>query len=118
MRNEGFSLLEVLVALTIISTALVAVFRLQAQSLDLQAEAKFYTVAEQLAQGRLDGILAQNQLRIGTETGDFGQEFSGYTYRTEITSSATEGLNRVQVSVFSELAGRSRRLSLVSYVYR
>lgn len=118
MRREGFSLVEVLVAMTIIATALTAVFRLQAQSLDLQAEARFATVAGQLGQDRMARILAEDRLPAGTVSGDFGEDFPGYAYEADVSASAEEGLYRVQVRVFAEQAGRVRAMSLETHVYR
>ena len=52
-ESPGFTLLEVMVAISILAIALVAVFGSQSQSLSLANEAKFNTTAPFLAQSKM-----------------------------------------------------------------
>jgi len=117
--NSGFVLIEVVIALGLLSTALFAVFHLQAQNLDLQSEAYFETVARQLGQERLSRIAAEAPIREGASSGDFGEGFSGFSY--EQTVSRVLGFDRLfKVEVLITLeAGRGRReRDLETYLYR
>lgn len=61
MRNKGFTLLEVLVAMSIIATALVALLSLQSRSIKMVESAEMYEGARMLAErlmgeGELKGV--------------------------------------------------------------
>ena len=118
-QNSGFTLLEIVIALGLIATALMAVFRIQAQNLDLQAEAKFMTIANQLAQDRVARIQASATLSEGTTSGDCGEDYPNYTYREEISEVPDmEDLYKVSLSVFLERDVIVKDLSLVTYLFR
>jgi Tfp pilus assembly protein PilV len=112
--------LEVVIALALLATALMAVFRLQGQNLDLQAEARFVTVATQLAQNRIAQIQSSgDDLQEGTSTGDFGEDFPDYQYRQEIERVPDyEGLLKVTVSILREGEAGIKDLSAETYIYR
>jgi prepilin-type N-terminal cleavage/methylation domain-containing protein len=86
-RSRGFTLVEILVCLAVMAIAFVAVFRLQAQNLEIQREAGFISVAKYLAQGRLARIYAGGKMVPGTGSGDFSPDFPGLSYEE-----AREGL--------------------------
>ena len=118
-QNSGFTLLEIVIALGLIATALMAVFRIQAQNLDLQAEAKFMTIANQLAQDRVARIQASATLSEGTTSGDCGEDYPNYTYREEISEVPDmEDLYKVSLSVFLERDVTVKDLSLETYLFR
>ena len=52
-RDQGFTLLEVMVAMAIIAIAMTAVLNSQSQSISLASEAKFSTTATLLAQMKI-----------------------------------------------------------------
>lgn len=118
-QNSGFTLLEIVIALGLIATALMAVFRLQAQNLDLQSEAKFITVANQLARERIARIQASDTLSEGETSGDFGEDYPEYTYREEISEMPDmEELYKIRLSVLLEREVVVKNLSLETYLFR
>ncbi len=118
-QNSGFTLLEIVIALGLIATALMAVFRIQAQNLDLQSEAKFMTIANQLVQDRVARIQASTTLSEGTTSGDCGEDYPNYTYREEISEVPDmEDLYKVRLSVFLERDVVVKDLSLETYLFR
>ena len=115
---DGFTLLEIVVSMGLIAIALTAVFRLQASNLDIQAEARFVTVATQLAQERISRIRAMKTLAEGTMTGDFGESFPGFSFQEEITEVLNkENLFQVKVSIMLERSGTVSELTTVSFLY-
>ena len=58
--SGGFTLLEVLVAVAVTAIALLAVYRLQAQTIDLNYSIRFYAAAPLLAQDALARFEAEN----------------------------------------------------------
>jgi len=118
-QNRGFTLLEVVISMGLITIALLAVFRLQAQNLDLQSEAQFITLANHLAQDRMSQIQAGDELTEGSSSGDFGDDFPYFSYREEISEMPDlENLFKVKVSVFLDKKDATKDLSIETYLYR
>ena len=119
-HTGGFTLIEIIVAMAIITIALLGVFRLQAQNLDLQSEARFITTARLLAQDRMARIEAGETLEAGGNPSDeFGDRFPGFRYREEITPvSDTEHLFKVTVHIILEGEPETREFSTTTYLYR
>lgn len=118
-RNEGFTLLEIVIALGLIAVALLAVFHLQAQNLDLQSEAQFMTLARCLVQDRISQILCRESLAEGTDTGDMGEDFPDFTYQEEISEVPdVENLYKVKVGIILERERARKDLWLETYIYK
>jgi len=118
-KATGFSLLEVLIALGLMAIALLGIFHLQGQNLDLQHEGQFMTLATQLVRHRMAQIQSRATLDEGTDGGDFGEDFPGFAYREEIEAvPETAHLLRVRVSVFFEADKGKEGLQVETYVYR
>lgn len=83
-RDGGFTLLEVLVAMSIIAIAMTAVLSIQSQSISLASEAKFSTTAALLAQGKMAETEWANRLDLSSDSGDFGEDFPGYTWQVTV----------------------------------
>ncbi len=80
----GFTLLEVMVAMAIIAIALTAVLGSQSQSVSLASEAKFNTTAPLLAQSKIAEIEVAEQSDVAGGSGDFGEDFPGYTWELRV----------------------------------
>ncbi len=118
-QNNGFTLLEVVIALGLLTTALLAVFRLQAQNIDLQYEAQFVTIANQLARDRVARIQASGALTEGTASGDFGEAHPDFFYREEISRVPDmDTLYKIRLSVVLERGATVKDLSLETYLFR
>jgi prepilin-type N-terminal cleavage/methylation domain-containing protein len=118
-KDQGFTLLEIIICLGLIALVLVAVFHLEAQSLDLQSEAQFMTTANCLLQDRLSQIQALENIEEGNTTGDFGEDYPDYTYTQEVSEVPdTETLYKVKVAVILERDKDRKDLWLETYLYR
>ncbi len=84
-RQRGVTLLEVMVALGIVAIVLVAVYRLQMQSISMERIAQFHTQAPLLAQQLVAEIEFQGADLPDTDSGDFGDDFPGYTWTLQTT---------------------------------
>jgi len=80
--NGAFTLLEVMIAVSIIAIALVALFGSQSRSLSHATEAHFNIVAPMLASGKLAELEAADTAP-NNDDGDFGDEFPGYSWKVE-----------------------------------
>jgi len=80
----GFTLLEVMVAMSIIAIAMTAVLSSQSQSISLASEAKFSTTAALLAQSKMAETEWGNRLDLASDSGDFEEDFPGYTWQVKV----------------------------------
>ena len=83
-RDHGFTFLEVMVAVALLAIALTAVLGPQSQSVSLASEARFYTTAALLAQGKMAEIEAKDLGTLSSDSGDFGEDFPGYTWEVTV----------------------------------
>lgn len=90
-KNGGFTLLEVLVAISIIAISLTTLFSSQSASLSLAIESKFNTTAALLARE----VLAEYQSGVHQlidDEGDFGDDFPGFSWKVEVEEAQLEWL--------------------------
>ena len=89
-RPAGFTLLEVMIAVAIMSMALVAAIGSQSQSVSLATEAKFSTTATLLAQSKMADLEANATDDLFSDSGDFGEDFPGYRWESEVSDVTLE----------------------------
>jgi general secretion pathway protein I len=120
----GFTLLEVMIALSVISIALMALLGSQSQGLSLASESRFNTTASLLAQGKMADIEAVGDQRdLASDSGNFGDEFPDYAWEVSVNDVSFEGagkisdrLKRIDLEVFSISETRYRyRLRLYRF---
>jgi general secretion pathway protein I len=103
----GFTLLEVMIALSILAIVLLSVYRLHSQTIVLSIESRFTTQAPLLARSALARWEEPNRPQPATDQGDFGREFPGYRWEinaTEVISPSlgaeiSRDLKRIEVRV-------------------
>jgi len=110
--GHGFTLLEVLVALSIIAIVMVSVMRLQGQSIFLNETTRFYSIAPFLAQAKMADVRYDPSAFIGGGSGEFEDDFPGYKWAVEIEEKeiglegkSVMGLDAVTVTVTRESSG-------------
>ena len=91
----GFTLLEVMVSVAIMSIVLVSIYRLHSQSLTMNAEARFYTQAPMLAQSKLAEMGAGKDAGFTDGSGEFDENFPGYTWRVSVEDVEIEALGEI-----------------------
>ena len=94
-RAFGFTLLEVMVALAVMSIVLVSVYRMHSQSLAMNTAARFYTQAPMLAQSKMVEVETLSSSAFPEDSGDFGEQFPGYGWKASITDITSEVLGEV-----------------------
>lgn len=94
-NNRAFTLLEVMIAVSIIAIALVALFGSQSRSLSHATEANFNIIASMLASGKLAELQGVNDAPNNDE-GDFGEEFQGYTWKVETDNATFDGVDSLE----------------------
>jgi len=103
-RSRGFTLLEVMIAVAVLTIALAAVLGLQSRSLTLASESRFQTTAALLAQGKMAEVAVAGMGDLTSDSGDFGDVFSGYAWRLSVQNADLPGLLKMK--------GRLKRIDL------
>ena len=76
--------------MAIIAIAMTAVLNSQSQSISLASEAKFSTTATLLAQMKIAEISRGNPKDLTSDSGDFGEDFPGYTWEVRVENVAAD----------------------------
>jgi len=105
-RWRGFTFLEIMVALAILSIVLTAVYRMQSQTISMNTEKQFLTLAPLLGAGKL-AQLESTAMKDGADgTGDFGEDYPGYRWHlsvepvtSELFSDTASGLVHIDMAV-------------------
>ena len=91
----GFTLLEVMIALAVMSIVLVSVYRMHSQSLTMNTAARFYTLAPLLAQNKMAELETLSSGGFPDDSGDFGEQYPGYSWRASLADVSSEVLGEV-----------------------
>ena len=100
-HQHGFTLLEVMVALTVASLSLFAVLASVSQMVDTSTTIRDRTYASWIAQNQLAEMRLQNEsAEVGEASGEV--DFANLEWRWEaaISETGVENLHRVEVDVF------------------
>ena len=123
--RSGFTLIEVLLAVVILTTGISIVFRGFTTGLRAASLAQKETTAVMLAQMKVADveIEAEEGLVLGSEEGDFEEEyedrFPGYRWLIEIDEPEDEliiGLYEVRVTIFWPDMDSERQLTITRFV--
>jgi general secretion pathway protein I len=121
-RASGFTLLEVMVALSIISIVLVSLLISQSQGVSLQDETKFTTTAALLAQKKISEIEAKKDDGLTADSGDFGDDFPNYFWEVNVqdvtftgAEKFTKYLKQIDLNIYR---GENRRDQYAIRLYR
>lgn len=102
-------------ALSIISMALVAVYRLYAQTISMNHQLAFNAQAPYLAQQKMNRLMTMPAEEMGDESGDFGDDFPGYSWIVTVEDTALESLEsqilkRINIQVTIPESGQTYNL--------
>ena len=90
----GFTLLEIMVAVSIIAIVLVSVYKMHAQTLSMNYTARFYTTAPLLAQRKMAELEITSLKDLAEDAGDFGDDFPNYRWNVAVNDVESEALGQ------------------------
>jgi type II secretion system protein I len=99
MSVKGFTLLEVMIAVAILSITLVTVFKSQSQSISMAGNARFLTTAPLLAQSKMAELEVMDMKNVKTENGNFGEGFPDYEWRMIVKETEIEAVKKIELMV-------------------
>ena len=88
-KQNGFTLLEVMIAISILAIALTVLLGNQSQSLRLAEESRFAFTASLLIKEKLADFQIAGEELTSTE-GDFGDDYPGYFWSVEVETADFE----------------------------
>ena len=97
--STGFTLLEIMVAISIIAIVLVTVYRMHAQTISMNFISRFYTVAPVLAKKILTQVETKALDDLADDSGDFGKEFSDYKWQVSVKEVESDALGEIAKDV-------------------
>jgi general secretion pathway protein I len=120
-RAGGFSLLEVLVAFSILALALGVLMRIFSGGVHLAALSEDYSRAVLLAESRMEELSLEGELDAGTDSGRFDARYRWETTIEPYSWEKTQALNnlpfepfQITVEVYWREAERQRSISLTT----
>ncbi|HOJ13564.1 MAG TPA: type II secretion system minor pseudopilin GspI [Deltaproteobacteria bacterium] len=119
MARRGFTLIEVLVALTILAIAFTWLISAHGQSIDMATRSRFLTTATLLAQERIAAVTTGLVPVPETgRSGDFGEDHPGYTYEEDVESTPIPGYLKYTLKVKWGAQERPLETRFVAFVSR
>jgi type II secretion system protein I len=116
-RCDGFSLLEVLVALAIVSLILFVTFNINSNSISIERSVRdrlaAVTEGEKLLNSEIWGFPD-----VGTRTGEESDGDFEYTYKIEVLETPHPDAREVNVTLFFELEGNSKSITFTGLASR
>jgi general secretion pathway protein I len=93
--STGFTLLEIMVATSILAIVLVSVYGMHAQTISMNFISRFQTTAPMLANKVLTETETKPVDDLVDDSGDFGKEFPGYKWQVSVKEVESEALGEI-----------------------
>ena len=113
--STGFTLLEVMIALAILSLVAVAFLRAQASSVHLVDESVQISLATLLAKEKMAELESNGFPEPGRTSGDGGEDFPLFHWEQVVSSTENLNLRKAVVRILWMEGTRERSLELMTY---
>jgi type II secretion system protein I len=114
-ETRGFSLTELLAAMAIFATGIMACIELYSVSLRATANTVDYTQAVFLAQSVIEETIADGYLTASTDDGDFGDTYPRHRWERDIEETDQEALMKIHVVVRWTTHTTEKQYALTTY---
>ena len=103
MNKKGFTLIEAVVAMALAAIAIVALFKLNLQTIAATEKTKFYATAPMLAKIKLADVKMRPLDYEADSSGNFDEDFPGYQWDVMTSEVASEIINRMAENSESDM---------------
>lgn len=121
--RSGFSLLEILVAMSIIAIVFLSIFKMHKQTISMNQAVMFYTIAPLLAQNKIEELELKSVYDSIYDSGNFGDNYPGFRYNISIDDADSEflgdvagDLKKIDVTVFTDIEEFSYSLRAYRFI--
>ena len=115
---NGFTLLEVMVALAIIAVAFVALLGLRNLDIALHEYGRSLITATALAQQRMADTTVAGFPDLGQSEGAFEDEYTRFRWRQEVNTTPFDFVREVRVTVLWGPTPREDQVELVGFLFQ
>ena len=114
--RAGFTLLEVMVAMGILATALVVLLQNHGYSVRMSEKARQLTRAAVLARDKMTEIELAGYPEVDEDSGDFGELYPGFRWEIVVADSLFNEVREVHLTVLWGPEEFPERLELVNFI--
>ena len=114
--NKGFTLIEVMTALTVLAIAFVILLGLRNRDVALSSKAAHLIQATLLAQQKISELSLERSKDTGNRKGDFGDTVPGYRWEMEIHETPRKRLLELIVVVLWKSSTREESVRFTRYL--
>jgi general secretion pathway protein I len=116
-KSAGFTLMEVLAAMTLLALVLPAAMKGVSIAVTLASDSIGKITAAELAENRLAEALLLEEWKNGSGRGDFGDDYPNYRWTLETSDWSQTGLKQIDLSVTWMQRGYEKEFSLSTLIY-
>ena len=106
-RQSGFSLIEVIFAISILAVAVVGLTEGITLALQSSKESELQSTAALYAAGLIETLRAEGDLEDGDKDGACGEGLSLYQWKESVASAGIDGLHHVTVTIENTKSGKA-----------
>ncbi|MCW8931065.1 MAG: type II secretion system minor pseudopilin GspI [Gammaproteobacteria bacterium] len=117
--QKGFTLIEIIIALMVISVALGAVIATTSNSIKHGAHIKDKTIALWVAQNAIADIsIRKDWLSTGMKTQDVTMSGRQWFIKNNVTQTPDKNMRKMDVSIYTDQSAENKVLSLIAYIVK
>ncbi len=117
-ERRGFTLLEVMIAMAVLSISLLVVFQSQSQSVSMMASSRATTMLTLLAQAKMAELETANISSLESGSGDFGPDYPDYTWASNVTTEDERLLKKIVLKVQNSRLKKGNAITVMLYRFK
>lgn len=114
---SGFTLLEIMIALAVISISFVVLLGLRNRDIALAAYSRHITVSTLLARQKITGVSVEGFPDLGFSEGDFGEDYPAFKWRQEVKQTPFDVVRELDLRVVWEEGDREEVSRFTLYLF-
>jgi general secretion pathway protein I len=116
-NRSGFTLIEIMIALMVLSVSFVVLIGLRNRDLALAAYSHHMTEATLLARQRITEVSVAGFPDMGDSEGDFGEAAPGYRWKQQVKQTPFEVVRELVLAVVWNEGSREEEVRFTTYLF-